>query len=232
MKEKIKKIMKFFKQHYKFIMLLVVLSISEYLIIRNFDSIKQFSVNREGIETLFSIITIMLLFSYTEYTRRMLKISKEKLEEDSRPFLSCGLISGKKCYSKEIIEQDKRYLLDTRCIVTNLTKYNIKVLVDIKLKINNKDLILKGGYSGKEPWDISSFGGINGHFDLYKDLDEKSSDIFKTEISKPDKKLNMQLDISYCNVDKDQIKFKNPTQYWHFDFTENLWVSNALGIRA
>jgi len=223
--------MKFLKGLCKFIIiiLLVVLFI---LIIRNFNLIKQFLEKEEWFKTFLSIITIILLFFYTEYTRRMLKISKEKIEEDNRPFLSCGLISGKKCYPKEIIEQDKRCLFDTRCIVTNLTKYNIKVLVDIKLKINNKDLILKGGYSGKEPWDISSFGGINGHFDLYKDLDENSSDIFKTEISKPDKKLNMQLDISYCNVDKDQIKFKNPTQHWHFDFTENMWVSNALGIRA
>jgi len=213
------------------ILLIILLIGIIILVFIFFDWFKEIS-KEEWFRALLSIITIILLFFYTFYTSKMVKLSKEKIEEDNRPFLFCGLISGKKYYTNEQIEKNNNLLFDTHCVVKNLTKYNLNVLVDIKLKMNGKDLTLKDSYRGIKPWPVSSFLEIKGHFNLYDDLIDGTSDIFKREMENPIKNLNMELNISYFDVDKKNKKFKNPTQYWHFNFEENLWVSDEIGVRA
>ncbi len=166
----------------------------------------------------FAALTFIVLCVYTYFTYKMAQANKEILNETVRPTVSCELKSGKNYYSNEQINKDKKLEFDTRVIVTNYSKYNLEVYVDLGIKINNKPQTFSGDYSGTIPWPITSFQSANGHFNL--------SEKFNFENAKT---ITLDLQIRYkSDIGKE---YKNPIQYWHFDLEEKIW-RNSIGAAA
>jgi len=172
----------------------------------------------EWLSVLFTFLAFVVLCRYAFDTYRMANATKETMLETLRPIVSCSLVSGKNRYSKEEIQNNPKCKTDTMCIVTNHSKYNVEVFVNLNLKIDGKPEIYNDEYSGKKAWPITSFQQINGHFDLTN----------KFNLSNV-KSVTIDLEVSYRS-DTGKL-YKNPTQYWHLDLKNYLWV-NDIGIRA
>jgi len=171
----------------------------------------------QWLTVIISLVTLLILISYTWFTRKIANAAEETLNQNMRPIASCELKSGKNYYSAEQIQSDSNLIYDTRCIVTNHSKYNVRVFVNLNLKIDSKLEEISEEYAGKKAWPFTSFQVINGHFNL--------TDKFNLENIRS---ITMDLDVSY-EGDTGKI-YKNPTQYWHFDIKEQVWV-NDIGMR-
>ena len=142
----------------------------------------------------------------------------DTLNENLRPIIACELRSGRNYYPLEQVKSNPELIYDTRCIVTNHSKYNVEVFVNLNLKINGKAEELNDLYAGKRSWPVTSFQIIHGHFNI--------GDIFR--LQEP-KNVTLALEVSYrTDIGK---TYRNPIQYWHFDFGKTAWV-NDIGVRT
>lgn len=163
-----------------------------------------------------AFFTLFLLAFYTYYTRQIAQATKETMIENLRPIISCGLKSGKNYFSSQALRQQPELKNDTRCIVVNHSKYNVKVFVNLNLKLDGQPEEISEEYAGKKEWPITSFQMVNGHFDLSKKFNLK--DVTK---------ITTDLEVSYeSDVGK---LYKNPIQRWHFDKEKEVWV-NDIGV--
>lgn len=166
----------------------------------------------EWLTVIFAGLTFVILFVYTLFTWRIANATKETLNQNMRPIVSCELISGKNYYAQQQIQSNPSLIYDTRCIVTNHSKYNVSAFVNLNLKINGK---LEGtsdeAYAGKKAWPVTSFQSINGHVNLTNELNLENV-----------RSITIDLDVRYeSDIGKVYI---NPTQYWHFDMQKQEWV--------
>lgn len=172
----------------------------------------------EWVTAICTCLTVLLLFFYTYYTWKIAKTTEETLSQNMRPILSCELKSGKSYYSVQQMQANPDLIYKTRCIVTNYSKYNVSVFVNLNLKIDGK-LETCGGdaYTGKQAWPVTSFQVNNGQFDLTGKFNLQNV-----------RSITVDLDVSYQS-DTGKV-YKNPTQYLHFDMQEQVWV-NDIGMR-
>lgn len=177
------------------------------------------NLDPQWLTVIFAGLTFLILCLYTYFTWKIAKITEETLSQNMRPIVSCELKSGKNYYPVQQIQTNPDLVYDTRCIVTNHSKYNLRVFVNLNLKIDGK-LEACGGnaYTGKEGWPVTSFQVINGHFNLTGKFNLQSV-----------RSIIIDLDVSYQG-DTGKI-YKNPTQHWHFDIQEQVWV-NDIGVRS
>ena len=172
----------------------------------------------QWITVIILFLTFVAICIYTWYTRQMAKAMVDTLKENLRPIVACELRSGTNYYPPEKIRSEPKLMCDTRCIVTNHSKYNVEVFVNLNLKINGKAEKMSDLYAGERAWPVTSFQSINGHFSIAEIVD----------LCEP-KNVTLDLDVSYrTDVGK---TYRNPTQYWHFDFREQAWV-NDIGVRT
>ena len=177
-----------------------------------------FELNPISTNDLIIGITGIIILIYTYYTYKIAKAATNTLDENLRPIVSCELISGKNYYSEESIKKNKLLAHDTRCIVTNHSKYNVEVFVNLNLKIDDKKEKIDKLYSGEKAWPMTSFQKINGHFN--------PSEKFNLEKAKL---ITLDLKVEYQS-DSGQI-YKIPTQNWHYDLKEEVWV-NDIGLNV
>lgn len=163
-------------------------------------------------------LTFVVICFYTWYTRQIAKSTVDTLNENLRPIIACELRSGRKYYSLEQVRSKPELIYDTRCIVTNHSKYNIEVFVNLNLRVNGKAEKTSDLYAGERAWPVTSFQLIDGHFSIAKILNS----------SEP-KNITLDLEVNYrTDIGK---TYRNPTQYWHFDLVEGVWV-NDIGVRT
>lgn len=174
------------------------------------------SFDPQWIIVIISFFTLILLAYYTYYTRKIAQVTEKTMRENLRPIVSCELKSGKNYFKPELIQQRPEFKNDTRCIVTNHSKYNLEVFVNLNLKLDNKPEEINDEYAGKKAWPVTSFQAINGHFNL-------TTKFNLTGVSN----ININLEVSYKS-DIGQL-YKNPIQQWHFNKENEVWV-NDIGL--
>jgi hypothetical protein len=174
--------------------------------------------NPQWITVIILFLTFVAICLYTWYTRKMAHSTVDTLNENLRPIVACELISGRNYYSLQQVKSTPALLYDTRCIVTNHSKYNLEVFVNLNLKMNGKAEKISDLYAGERAWPVTSFQSINGHFSIANIL------------SLPElKSLTLDLEVNYrTDIGK---TYRNSMQYWHFDFRERVWV-NDIGVRT
>lgn len=174
------------------------------------------SFDPQWLTAIIASLTLILLAFYTYYTRKIAKATEETLVENLRPIISCELKSGKNYFSSQQLQQQPELKNDTRCIVANHSKYNVKVFVNLNLKLDDRVEEISEEYAGKKGWPVTSFQIVNGHFDLSKKFNLENV-----------QKITINLEVSYKS-DSGKL-YKNPTQYWHFDKEKEVWV-NDIGV--
>ena len=162
------------------------------------------------ITLLASVMSLIILIIYTINTRKIAIATQRALELEMRPTISCELKSGKNYYGQEI-QQNSELKYDTRCIVTNYSKYNAAVFVNLNFKVDGKIKKISDEYAGENGWPITSFQVINGHFNFFNEINNA-------------KKITIDLEVNYTS-DNDE-NYKNPTQHWSFDREKEVWVNN------
>jgi len=168
-----------------------------------------------------SVLSLVILIVYTIYTKKIAKATQEALELEMRPTISCMLKSGKNHYPEQDIQQNPDLKYDTRCRVTNYSKYNAAVFVNLNLKIDGQVEKISDEYDGEKSWPITSFLMIEGHFP-----NPKSIQGFKEKINNAEN-ITIELELSYKS-DSGKL-YKNPTQHWHFNKEDEVWV-NDIGL--
>jgi len=175
------------------------------------------SFDPQWLIVIISFFTLILLFFYTYYTRKIAKATEEAMLENLRPIVSCVLKSGRNYYSAQQLQQNPELKNDTRCIVSNHSKYNVEVFVNLNLKLDDQSKEISEEYAGKKGWALTSFQTINGHFDLSK----------KFNLEKI-KNVTIDLEVNYkSDVGK---LYKNPIQRWRFDKEKEVWVNDIGAI--
>jgi len=186
-------------------------------IIRELRGINQ-SLNSFAISDGIALVGLFILILYTYYIYKMAKAAEETLSESIRPIVSCDIKSGKNYYFSQQLEVNPKLIYDTRFIVTNRSKYNLEVFVNLNFKIDGKSTEIIAEYTGKKAWPLTSFQEINGHFNF--------SDKFDFENHS---KITIDLEVSYRSGVKKL--YKNPVQHWYFDKGEKVWI-NSIGLHV
>lgn len=174
------------------------------------------SFDPQWIIAIFTFFTLILLFFYTLYTRKIAQATEETMRENLRPIVSCELKSGKNYFKPQQLQQQPELKNDTRCMVVNHSKYNVEVFVNLNLKLDDKSEEISDEYAGKQAWPLTSFQAINGHFNLTNKFNLANIN-----------NITIDLEVSYkSDVGK---LYKNPIQYWRFDKENDVWV-NKIGL--
>lgn len=158
-----------------------------------------------------ALLSLIILIIYTFNTRQIAIATQKALELEMRPTISCVLKSGKNYYDKKKIKKNPKLKYDTRCILTNYSKYNTAVFINLNFKTGGKAQKVSDEYNGKNGWPLTSFQVIDGHFNFFKE-------------TKKEKKVTIALDVNY--IDDNGKNYKNPTQHWSFDGDQEVWVNN------
>lgn len=182
------------------------------ILLKNFSTSSNLLNESWSVQTILAFLTLLLLTFYTYYTRQIAQGAAENL----RPIVSCVLKSGKNYYTSIQIQHTSELKFDTRCIVSNHSKYNLEVFVNLNIKVNDKFIEINDLYTGKDAWPLTSYQEINGHFDFSDGLNINNSD-----------RVTIELEVKYKS-NNGKI-YLNPTQHWFFDRKQEIWL-NEIGL--
>jgi len=160
-----------------------------------------------------STFSLIFIFWYVIDTHKMAVAATDSL----RPIISLRLISGSKYYGVRS-ESNPDLAYDTRCIVTNHSKYVTDVFVNLNLKIDGIKKEVKDVYSGEISWSLQPFKNVNGHFSL-KDY---ISDIEGVE------EITIDIEVSYKSSSSNKL-YKHTAQRWYFNKENKMW-RNEIGV--
>ena len=112
---------------------------------------------------------------------------------------------------------------DIRVILSNLSKEVLKVEVKIDIVIDEKKYLMPPTYTGEQPWVLTPYNTINGHFSLSDPI--KGTDIHIDDIGQTSNNTNKKdlykIKLTTEWFDNDGNSEVYPTLCWYFDFNRN-----------